>query len=84
MAETLQHGTQQGWEHGDIPLVPLDRDDPAMVASWVRTTAASYLMPSPSPADIAWRLERTLEHRIVVGRDGEEVVAAFRSFDTPM
>ncbi len=84
MAETVQHGTQQGSEHGEIPLVPLDRDDHAMVASWVRTTAASYLMPAPSPADIAWRLERTIEHRIAVGRDAEQVVAAFRSFDTPM
>ncbi len=71
-------------QQGEIPLVPLDRDDPAMVASWVRSTAATYLMPAPTPADIAWRLERTLEHRIDVGRDEEQVVAAFRSFDTPM
>ena len=75
---------QQGSEHGEIPLLPLDRDDPAVVASWVRSTAATYLMPAPSQADIAWRRERTLEHRIVVGRDGDQVVAAFRSFDTPM
>lgn len=68
----------------DVPLVPLDRDDEALVRSWAVTTALTYLGPVPSDTDIAWRRERTLDHRITVGVDDGQVVATFRSFDTTL
>lgn len=68
----------------DVPLVPLDRDDEALVRSWAVTTALTYLGPVPGDADIAWRRERTLDHRITVGVDDGQVVATFRSFDTTL
>ena len=68
----------------EVPLVPLDRDDEAMVRSWATTTALTYLGPVPSEGDIAWRRERTLGHRITVGVDDGQVVATFRSFDTSL
>lgn len=68
----------------DVPLVPLDRDDEALVRSWAVTTALTYLGPVPSDSDIAWRRERTLDHRITVGLDDDQVVATFRSFDTTL
>ncbi len=66
----------------EVPLVPLDRDDAAMVRSWAVSTSLTFLGPVPSEADIAWRRERTLDHRITVGLDDDQVVATFRSFDT--
>jgi predicted acetyltransferase len=68
----------------DVPLVPLDREDEALVRSWAVTTALTYLGPVPSDTDIAWRRERTLDHRITVGLDDGQVVATFRSFDTTL
>ena len=53
-----------------------------MVRSWATTTALTFLGPVPSATDIAWRRERTLDHRITVGVDDGQVVATFRSFDT--
>ncbi len=67
-----------------VPLVPLDRDDDAMVRSWAATTSSTFLGDHPTDADIAWRRERTLEHRITVGVDEDQVVATFRSFDTDL
>lgn len=67
-----------------VPLLPLDRDDEALVRSWAVTTALTYLGPVPSDTDIAWRRERTLDHRITVGVDDDQVVATFRSFDTTL
>ena len=57
----------------EVPLVPLDRDDAALVRSWAVTTALTYLGPVPSDTDIAWRRERTLDHRITVGVDDGQV-----------
>jgi predicted acetyltransferase len=68
----------------EVPLVPLDRDDEAMVRSWASTTAHTFLGGEPTPGDVAWRRERTRDHRITVGVDDGQVVATFRSFDTTL
>lgn len=68
----------------EVPLVPLDRDDEAMVRSWAVSTSLTFLGPVPSDGDITWRRERTMDHRITVGLDDDQVVATFRSFDTPL
>jgi len=68
----------------EVPLVPLDRDDEAMVRSWASTTSHTFLAGEPSAGDLAWRRDRTLDHRITVGVDDEQVVATFRSFDTTL
>lgn len=68
----------------EIPLLPLDRDDAAQVASLARCRSTAFLAPAPTDAEIAWGEERTRGQRVAVALAGDQVVASFRSFDTPL
>ncbi len=43
-----------------------------------------FLAPAPNEAETAWREERTRSQRVTVAVEAEQVVASFRSFDTPL
>lgn len=68
----------------ELAIVPLDRGDPARVASWARCLSTVFLAGDLDDAEVQRRLRVTEGHRVTVALADEQVVATFRSFDSTL